>query len=103
TPHSMPRHPQSFPTRRSSDLSAALPKRALSQRRKDAESAKERNMPQSSALLGELCDFAPWREMSFSWQTDLDCRFFVVRVDSVPDRKSTRLNSSHSQISYAVF
>src|SRR3989475_4094936 len=24
-------------------------------------------------------------------------------VSSVPDRKSTRLNSSHSQISYAVF
>src|SRR2546430_13742856 len=24
-------------------------------------------------------------------------------VESIPDRKSTRLNSSHSQISYAVF
>src|SRR2546430_8988141 len=27
----------------------------------------------------------------------------LVTVKSVPDRKSTRLNSSHSQISYAVF
>src|SRR2546427_10835141 len=28
----------------------------------------------------------------------------IVRIaDSGPDRKSTRLNSSHSQISYAVF
>src|SRR2546427_5323997 len=27
---------------------------------------------------------------------------FIVQVDAV-DRKSTRLNSSHSQISYAVF
>src|SRR5256886_4059787 len=27
----------------------------------------------------------------------------VVAVDDVVDRKSTRLNSSHSQISYAVF
>src|SRR5688572_32409164 len=27
----------------------------------------------------------------------------VVREDVVEDRKSTRLNSSHSQISYAVF
>src|SRR2546430_9683746 len=26
-----------------------------------------------------------------------------ISVDSVQDRKSTRLNSSHSQISYAVF
>src|SRR5688572_31360988 len=27
----------------------------------------------------------------------------LVRVDELRDRKSTRLNSSHSQISYAVF
>src|SRR5256886_11443185 len=27
----------------------------------------------------------------------------TTNVSSVPDRKSTRLNSSHSQISYAVF
>src|SRR2546430_11343359 len=27
----------------------------------------------------------------------------VGQLDPVPDRKSTRLNSSHSQISYAVF
>src|SRR2546430_12558721 len=26
-----------------------------------------------------------------------------IRTEAVPDRKSTRLNSSHSQISYAVF
>src|SRR2546427_8933734 len=30
-------------------------------------------------------------------------RGFVYSVDTGPDRKSTRLNSSHSQISYAVF
>src|SRR2546430_12989682 len=27
----------------------------------------------------------------------------VTRLDEIGDRKSTRLNSSHSQISYAVF
>src|SRR2546427_6394248 len=27
----------------------------------------------------------------------------IVNLDRAPDRKSTRLNSSHSQISYAVF
>src|SRR2546430_8481044 len=27
----------------------------------------------------------------------------VAQIDAVEDRKSTRLNSSHSQISYAVF
>src|SRR2546427_8045928 len=31
------------------------------------------------------------------------CHPPVARVGSVEDRKSTRLNSSHSQISYAVF
>src|SRR5205085_4532418 len=29
--------------------------------------------------------------------------FFAEGVEANPDRKSTRLNSSHSQISYAVF
>src|SRR2546430_7423427 len=28
---------------------------------------------------------------------------FCISTDVLPDRKSTRLNSSHSQISYAVF
>src|SRR2546430_12576831 len=28
---------------------------------------------------------------------------YVLEIDAVLDRKSTRLNSSHSQISYAVF
>src|SRR2546427_2983046 len=31
------------------------------------------------------------------------CRFNQVGVEGPLDRKSTRLNSSHSQISYAVF
>src|SRR2546430_5287790 len=31
------------------------------------------------------------------------CSFFVTPNDPSVDRKSTRLNSSHSQISYAVF
>src|SRR2546427_3115907 len=29
--------------------------------------------------------------------------FYCIPYITVPDRKSTRLNSSHSQISYAVF
>src|SRR2546430_3284858 len=31
-----------------------------------------------------------------------DCRLVIALIKQ-PDRKSTRLNSSHSQISYAVF
>src|SRR3712207_8735100 len=34
---------------------------------------------------------------------DLTCRALESRVDLAQDRKSTRLNSSHANISYAVF
>src|SRR2546427_8189543 len=36
-------------------------------------------------------------------RTDADRRQLVGELDVRQDRKSTRLNSSHSQISYAVF
>src|SRR5256886_3905293 len=32
-----------------------------------------------------------------------DCCFLISEIKPTRDRKSTRLNSSHSQISYAVF
>src|SRR5688572_8129186 len=35
--------------------------------------------------------------------TELAAELVNVKVDLIIDRKSTRLNSSHSQISYAVF
>src|SRR5205085_8322665 len=66
----------SFPTRRSSDLGRHgryLPRRAICARRR----------------AGSAADEPPA-------QGDLDAARH-------PDRKSTRLNSSHSQISYAVF
>src|SRR2546430_9551812 len=34
---------------------------------------------------------------------EVEARVFVEPADAAGDRKSTRLNSSHSQISYAVF
>src|SRR5438477_7229750 len=36
------------------------------------------------------------------WRIDVDI-FEAREVDRAPDRKSTRLNSSHMSISYAVF
>src|SRR3989475_9518779 len=36
-------------------------------------------------------------------QADRDARDLAARLVGLADRKSTRLNSSHSQISYAVF
>src|SRR5205085_12419648 len=85
----------SFPTRRSSDLAVdgaalaanGLPVEAVLQ----ALSANDARIPGGHVSVGD-------RRFSVSthsdWQSEADLR---------EDRKSTRLNSSHSQISYAVF
>src|SRR2546430_7308240 len=38
-----------------------------------------------------------------NYQVVAACDVYAPRRDTIKDRKSTRLNSSHSQISYAVF
>src|SRR5688572_31852978 len=52
-------------------------------------------------------DLAPGQEPRAAAGTDTPRRRrsaeYRLRTDLSPDRKSTRLNSSHSQISYAVF
>src|SRR5699024_11671860 len=71
------RHLHSFPTRRSSDLLDIVP---------------------SQSLLLKFAGFQPahWKYTVFV--------AFLYWAASVPrDRKSTRLNSSHVSISYAVF
>src|SRR5688572_32427345 len=77
-----PRHPRSFPTRRSSDLSlrARLQKTLLRLR---------------DGLWGGGTRVKRLRGIGRP--------VYEARTDSGEDRKSTRLNSSHSQISYAVF
>src|SRR5205085_7081521 len=72
-----PRALHSFPTRRSSDLAA--------RGRRDAGRAVARRKP---GLRARRSGLAGARD---------------VRRARAQDRKSTRLNSSHSQISYAVF
>src|SRR3712207_8421753 len=56
--------------------------------RRDAEAAKE-----SDVILNEVKDLAAW----------LQPRREMPPVRRAQDRKSTRLNSSHANISYAVF
>src|SRR5688572_32491561 len=78
-----------FPTRRSSDLRTRL------------------TIAYSGALVGALAAFgtalyvarraAAYQELGHQAIVEAD------RVLDAVDRKSTRLNSSHSQISYAVF
>src|SRR2546430_12462460 len=53
------------------------------------------------ALLHEACPFRLKSNLEISTQTLFAVMFFSVWLNT--DRKSTRLNSSHSQISYAVF
>src|SRR5205085_10826707 len=80
-----PRHLHSFPTRRSSDLAAAVKFRYQHNARFDG--------PTEISLFdnGSTPKEEPYT------------RPLVLKIDAGTDRKSTRLNSSHSQISYAVF
>src|SRR2546430_4674230 len=48
-----------------------------------------------------LADAAKTHEQDPSWK--LEKNLVIAAHDAASDRKSTRLNSSHSQISYAVF
>src|SRR5699024_12563987 len=86
TDHS--RYLHSFPTRRSSDLQQQLEKRGLAA----AVAADETQLPAGVQLLAHvLKDGVEAGRVGKRQMFDLE------------DRKSTRLNSSHVSISYAVF
>src|SRR5689334_23769018 len=78
---------RSFPTRRSSDLTALLINTLLVEPRWGRRG-------HGSRLLAAAVDLA--REEGFT-------RALTWTLEASRDRKSTRLNSSHSSISYAVF
>src|SRR5438132_9469103 len=75
-----PRDLPSFPTRRSSDLRSAF----ITKKPGEPDSGK----PSMS--------FTDWITVGTEIQS-------VKLMEGFPDRKSTRLNSSHTVISYAVF
>src|SRR5205085_11695150 len=81
----------SFPTRRSSDLASMRP-RPGGRGRRDSLS---HSMATARALQ---CGHGPEAVEDLE-RADAEVRRGVASID----RKSTRLNSSHSQISYAVF
>src|SRR2546430_10914348 len=65
-----------------------------------------------TTLFRSLARFAPNAPAEFEWivlkalRKDVEERYQTIKEfesDLKKDRKSTRLNSSHSQISYAVF
>src|SRR5690606_42066193 len=80
----------SFPTRRSSDLFFALTSLIFSTLPASAESTEE------TSPEPEVMGFVEWVVMG---ETGIRLK---ARLDT-GDRKSTRLNSSHVKISYAVF
>src|SRR5205085_7204496 len=90
----------SFPTRRSSDLLDAV----------DRAAGEGHDVDMAAGVLAEVDDLVAMRQpggavVGRPRQAQLqrpDVAREGVRVH-VADRKSTRLNSSHSQISYAVF
>src|SRR5690606_41891755 len=85
-------HLHSFPTRRSSDLEKGLDVFA------DAiDVLQRRGVPHKVVVIGE----GPAREWFESRLPDASFVGFQGGEDL--DRKSTRLNSSHVKISYAVF
>src|SRR2546427_8095147 len=51
--------------------------------------------------IADLFGYRPWAAEFLAQLAQQAAQ--TVRRDVMPDRKSTRLNSSHSQISYAVF
>src|SRR5204862_8195196 len=94
---------RSFPTRRSSDLMGALQERIASTSRGAITSvqavyvpADDPTDPAPATAFGQLDAFL-YLERAISEKG------IYPAVDPLADRKSTRLNSSHVEISYAVF
>src|SRR5206468_10624857 len=101
-PRNLP-HPHSFPTRRSSDL----PPAGMSPGAPGMSPVGPAGAPPVgaaapgaavTATLTPAASAAPTPEVS-SWSSN----FIIDNFRKGGDRKSTRLNSSHDQISYAVF
>src|SRR5699024_12125550 len=91
--------PVPFPTRRSSDLrsreTAPRPGGLSEVRRRDPLAFDRHRRQHLLEFLGGL----RMRFQGAHFNGEID----EASVDLVPDRKSTRLNSSHVSISYAVF
>src|SRR5207249_10003416 len=91
----------SFPTRRSSDLPAISQRRNHSRGSYFRRTTGDVSVPQNRSLPGDLYESYPLLERLDVWVRQR--RWRLREVGRSRDRKSTRLNSSHVSISYAVF
>src|SRR5699024_12498902 len=98
-PRSRPALP-SFPTRRSSDLSDAADGRQRWQ--VEIPGSKIRAFDAAHGTLAVVTE-SPGHNPYVPWPGDARGEPVRVTVVDAEDRKSTRLNSSHVSISYAVF
>src|SRR5690606_41956297 len=94
----LPRHLPSLPTRRSSDLERRLGQNGTAERERDLQ-ADDRDDRDEGRLVRMLADQPELADAARAGRVHV--RHVVGRDDI--DRKSTRLNSSHVKISYAVF
>src|SRR2546430_5587964 len=75
----------------------------------NADGSAQTRLTGNSALDGQPCWSPDGRQIAFMSNRDGNNEIYVMNADGTgqtrltKDRKSTRLNSSHSQISYAVF
>src|SRR5207244_4990155 len=102
SPHLSPRPPafHPFPTRRSSDLAPGISRRRRGRGFEYLDSEGERiDDPEVLERIAALAIPPAWREV---WVC-MDPRGHLQATGVDVDRKSTRLNSSHQIISYAVF
>src|SRR5207302_10054716 len=96
-------HLRSFPTRRSSDLSALEPSRLRARRiRPLSFNWKTASRVSSGVALG-VNEVRTERWQAYWTMVCKSGRLSGSPPVSTKDRKSTRLNSSHVKISYAVF
>src|SRR5699024_11692026 len=98
-----PHHPHPLPTRRSSDLFARLEttcSSCITVRRSPERPGKTRSLKSSEGpSSGAVLPSEGGNKMSMSLSVIAETTF----LGQNSDRKSTRLNSSHVSISYAVF
>src|SRR5205085_10126871 len=94
--------PHSFPTRRSSDLYSfqQVPLGARTSQALNSISSVP-GLIEFRAPKSATRNFAP--KVGFAYSPNYNSGMLGRLFGSNGDRKSTRLNSSHSQISYAVF
>src|SRR5688572_32044056 len=94
-------HLPSFPTRRSSDLLALVP--AVDAVARDVREEQAIALAPPDWPLAPNEAFGEDFDLGFGIDDGIQGRLEAFDAADGADRKSTRLNSSHSQISYAVF